>query len=70
VAHGWGSKLALRLANAGHTGSSGSADIVGYLETRTPKGVRHVLSVPIGFVCDHLQVLYDIDREAAAGHRR
>jgi len=27
-------------------------------------GARHVLSVPLGFVCDHLEVLYDIDHEA------
>jgi ferrochelatase len=27
--------------------------------------VRNVLSVPIGFVCEHLEVLYDIDHEAA-----
>jgi ferrochelatase len=27
--------------------------------------MRNVLSVPIGFVCEHLEVLYDIDHEAA-----
>jgi ferrochelatase len=27
-------------------------------------GVRHVLSAPIGFVSDHLEILYDIDYEA------
>jgi ferrochelatase len=26
--------------------------------------VRHVLQVPIGFVCDHLEILYDLDIEA------
>jgi ferrochelatase len=26
--------------------------------------VRNVLQVPVGFVCDHLEVLYDIDVEA------
>lgn len=29
-------------------------------------GVRHVLSVPIGFVSDHLEIFYDIDHEARA----
>jgi ferrochelatase len=28
------------------------------------EGIRNVLSVPIGFVCDHLEVLFDIDQEA------
>jgi ferrochelatase len=27
--------------------------------------VRNVLSVPVGFVSDHLEVLFDIDHEAA-----
>jgi ferrochelatase len=25
------------------------------------KGVRNIVSVPIGFVCDHVEILYDID---------
>ena len=53
--------------SAGHTGEPWlGPDIVDYLETLHAEGVRHVLSVPIGFVCDHLEVLYDIDHEAAA----
>lgn len=52
--------------SAGHTGEPWlGPDIVDYLETLHGEGVRNVLSVPIGFVCDHLEVLYDIDREAA-----
>jgi ferrochelatase len=27
------------------------------------RGVRNVVSVPVGFVCDHVEVLYDIDIE-------
>jgi ferrochelatase len=27
-------------------------------------GVRDVVAVPIGFVCDHVEVLYDLDVEA------
>ncbi len=30
------------------------------------KGVRNVVSVPIGFVSDHVEILYDIDIEAQA----
>jgi protoporphyrin/coproporphyrin ferrochelatase len=39
-------------------------DILDYLETLHAEGVRNVLQVPIGFVSDHLEVLYDIDIEA------
>ena len=53
--------------SAGHTGEPWlGPDIVDYLDTLHAEGVRNVLSVPIGFVCDHLEVLYDIDHEAAA----
>jgi ferrochelatase len=31
-----------------------------------PKGVRDVVVAPIGFVCDHVEVLYDLDVEARA----
>jgi ferrochelatase len=39
-------------------------DILEYLETLTEEGIRNVLQVPIGFVADHLEILYDIDIEA------
>ncbi len=39
-------------------------DILEVLESLAPKGIRHVLVIPIGFLCDHLEVLYDIDIEA------
>ncbi len=29
-------------------------------------GVRHIVLAPIGFVCDHVEVLYDLDVEARA----
>ena len=52
--------------SAGHTGEPWlGPDIVDYLEQLHAQGVRNVLSVPIGFVCDHLEVLFDIDHEAA-----
>jgi ferrochelatase len=33
------------------------------LEDLATEGVRNVLLVPIGFVCDHVEVLYDVDIE-------
>jgi ferrochelatase len=39
-------------------------DIVDYLEELHHEGVRYVLSVPFGFVAEHLEVLWDIDTEA------
>jgi len=39
-------------------------DILDFLETLAAEGVRRVLQVPIGFVAEHLEVLYDIDVEA------
>jgi ferrochelatase len=35
-----------------------------HLATLAGDGVRHVLSIPIGFVSDHVEVLYDIDIRA------
>ena len=34
-----------------------------------PQGVRDVVSVPVGFVSDHVEILFDIDHRAAAGRR-
>jgi ferrochelatase len=39
-------------------------DILDELVVLEREQVRNVLQVPIGFVCDHLEVLYDIDVEA------
>lgn len=39
-------------------------DILDYLEHLHAEGVRAVLSVPFGFVAEHLEVLWDIDTEA------
>lgn len=51
--------------SAGQTGEPWlGPDIVDYLDTMYSEGVRRVLSVPIGFVSDHLEVMYDIDYEA------
>ena len=39
-------------------------DILDYLDELHAEGVRYVLSVPFGFVAEHLEVLWDIDTEA------
>jgi len=41
-------------------------DICDYLRAEHRAGLRAALICPIGFVCDHIEVLYDLDREAAA----
>ncbi|HEX6362280.1 MAG TPA: ferrochelatase, partial [Albitalea sp.] len=56
--------------SAGSTGEPWlGPDIVKYLTTLHAEGTRAILSVPIGFLCDHLEVLYDIDHEAVAAAR-
>lgn len=39
-------------------------DIMDTLETVKAEGISYVISAPIGFVSDHLEVLYDLDIEA------
>ena len=41
-------------------------DVGDYLRTAKDEGLRAAVLLPIGFVCDHIEVLYDLDREAAA----
>lgn len=41
-------------------------DVNALLRERAAHGTRHVVLVPIGFVCDHVEVLYDLDVEARA----
>jgi ferrochelatase len=41
-------------------------DIGDYLREVRTEGVEAVVVSPIGFVCDHIEVLYDLDTEAAA----
>lgn len=51
--------------SAGETGEPWlGPDILDYLETLHAEGVRNVLQVPIGFVSEHLEILWDIDYEA------
>jgi ferrochelatase len=53
--------------SAGATGEPWlGPDILDYLDELAAAGVRRVLQVPIGFVSEHLEVLFDIDLEAKA----
>lgn len=51
--------------SAGATGEPWiGPDILEMLATLAGEGVRHVVQIPIGFVAEHLEILYDIDIEA------
>lgn len=41
-------------------------DVCEYLKAERERGLRAVVLSPIGFVADHVEVLYDLDQEAAA----
>jgi protoporphyrin/coproporphyrin ferrochelatase len=41
-------------------------DVCDYLRSAAARGVGGVVLCPIGFVCDHIEVLYDLDIEASA----
>jgi ferrochelatase len=41
-------------------------DVNDYLRREREAGLTAAVLCPIGFVCDHIEVLYDLDREAAA----
>ena len=41
-------------------------DVCDYLRAERAKGLEAAVLCPIGFVCDHIEVLYDLDVEAAA----
>ena len=40
-------------------------DVCDYLRREHAAGLAAAVLCPIGFVCDHIEVLYDLDREAA-----
>lgn len=58
--------------SAGHAGGPWlGPDAAAVIESLAAAGSRHVLVCPIGFVSDHLEVLYDVDieyRQLAAGN--
>jgi len=41
-------------------------DVCDYLRAERAKGLEAVVLCPIGFLCDHIEVLYDLDTEARA----
>jgi len=41
-------------------------DIRDYLRTERAKGLAAAVVVPVGFICDHIEVLFDLDTQAAA----
>jgi protoporphyrin/coproporphyrin ferrochelatase len=41
-------------------------DLGEHLQALAARGVRDVVSVPVGFVSDHVEILFDIDHKAAA----
>jgi ferrochelatase len=40
-------------------------DVCDYLRREREQGLAAAVISPVGFVCDHIEVLYDLDREAA-----
>jgi ferrochelatase len=44
-------------------------DLSEYIRARAAEGIRTFLVVPIGFVCDHTEILFDIDVQAAHAAR-
>jgi ferrochelatase len=45
-------------------------DVGDHLETLPGAGVTSVVVSPIGFICDHVEVIWDLDTEAAAAAKR
>jgi ferrochelatase len=41
-------------------------DIAQVVQQAASTGARHIVVMPLGFVCDHVEVLYDLDTEARA----
>ena len=41
-------------------------DLGDHLATLAGAGIRDVISIPVGFVSDHVEILFDIDQRAAA----
>jgi ferrochelatase len=41
-------------------------DVSALVAQRAAEGIRRFLAVPVGFVCDHTEILFDIDVQASA----
>ena len=39
-------------------------DIIDVLDENARTGKKNVVVVPVGFICDHVEVLYDLDFES------
>jgi ferrochelatase len=65
-------QFALGYQSAGRTPEPWIGPELGELiADRSAAGVRRFLIVPIGFVCDHTEILFDIDIQAASvAHER
>ena len=44
-------------------------DLGEHLEELSGRGIRDVISVPVGFVSDHVELLFDVDSARASGSR-
>jgi ferrochelatase len=40
-------------------------DVCDVIRDLSARGVKYVVVAPIGFVCDHVEILYDLDIETA-----
>ncbi len=56
----------IRAAAAGPRDPWLEPDVCDYLRQARAEGLAAAVLCPIGFVCDHIEVLYDLDHEAAA----
>jgi ferrochelatase len=45
-------------------------DVCDYLRDEHARGLKAAVLCPIGFLCDHIEVLYDLDHEAAGVARQ
>ncbi|MFT5194498.1 MAG: ferrochelatase [Candidatus Promineifilaceae bacterium] len=41
-----------------------------YVPELAAKGIKNIVSIPVGFVCDHVEILFDIDIEAQAAAQK
>jgi len=68
-----GRRLAAELVFCSRSGAPGQSwlepDVNDRLRELAAQGVRTVVVAPVGFVSDHMEVVYDIDTEAAATAR-
>ena len=62
-----------RIAYQSRSGAPESAwlepDLEEVIDEEAARGTRHLLVCPIGFVCDHVEVVYDLDHQAATHAR-